>query len=128
MPVFPNLRSTRPAGLMTAAGAGTPQTFVDTPRMDYVAWLQQCSYSIATFRGDPSRYRVAVVGAGAAGLAAAYELLRCGMNVTVYEAGDRAGGRLYTIHAPGSPGILFEMGAMRFTPSERLLHHYAGVL
>jgi len=39
---------------------------------------------------------VAVVGAGAAGLAAARELYRAGYKVTVFEASDRIGGRLYT--------------------------------
>lgn len=128
MPVFPNQRRTQPSGLMAAATTATPTTFVDTPIMDYVAWLQQCTQSIATFDGDPSAYSVAVVGAGAAGLAAAYELLRCGVDVTVFEAGARAGGRLYTLDSAGSPGNRFEMGAMRFTPSEQVLHYYAGVL
>lgn len=39
---------------------------------------------------------VAVVGGGVAGLAAAYELGRLGHRVTVFEAGDRFGGKLHT--------------------------------
>lgn len=40
------------------------------------------------------------VGAGAAGLAAARELRRRGLQVAVFEARDRAGGRVFT-HRPG---------------------------
>ena len=39
---------------------------------------------------------VAVVGAGAAGLAAAWTLVRAGVAVTVYEAAGRAGGVIRT--------------------------------
>ena len=39
---------------------------------------------------------VIVVGAGMAGMVAAYELLRVGHNVTILEAQDRAGGRVRT--------------------------------
>ena len=39
---------------------------------------------------------VIVVGAGMAGMAAAYELRRVGHNVTILEAQDRAGGRVRT--------------------------------
>ena len=36
--------------------------------------------------------KLAVLGAGSMGLAAAYHALKAGHEVTVYEAGDRAGG------------------------------------
>ena len=39
---------------------------------------------------------VIVVGAGMAGMVAAYELIRVGHNVTILEAQDRAGGRVRT--------------------------------
>src|SRR5664279_4834996 len=52
--------------------------------------------------------RVAVVGAGLAGLACAVDLVRADIDVTVYEARDRVGGRVWSDVMPdGSP---FERG------------------
>jgi len=42
---------------------------------------------------------VLIIGAGAAGLAAAQRLLKAGVNVMVLEARDRVGGRIHTLHA-----------------------------
>lgn len=56
--------------------------------------------------------KVLVVGAGLAGLSAAYELTRAGHDVTVLEARTRAGGRVYTMREPFSDGLYAEAGAM----------------
>jgi len=73
--------------------------------------------------------RVAIVGAGAAGLVAAHELLKVGVTPTVFEASERWGGRLYTrpfTEADGRPAAAFaELGAMRFPPWARVFFHYA---
>src|SRR5262245_49870445 len=53
---------------------------------------------------------VLVLGAGAAGLAAAHELSQAGMRVIVIEARDRVGGRIFTQHVPGHP-LPIELGA-----------------
>ncbi len=47
-------------------------------------------------QGTPER-RIAVIGAGMAGLSAAYRLEQAGVRATVYEAEDRVGGRVQTI-------------------------------
>jgi polyamine oxidase len=47
--------------------------------------------------------RVVVVGAGIAGLAAAWRLRRAGIACVVLEARDRIGGRLHTIDLAGTP-------------------------
>ena len=64
--------------------------------------------------------RIAVVGAGEAGLAAARELFRCGYtHIDIYEASDRIGGRTYSIpiqsktESGDTRYTVFEMGAMR---------------
>lgn len=53
---------------------------------------------------------VLVIGAGAAGLAAADELARAGVAVSIIEARDRVGGRCYTRRLPGVP-VPVELGA-----------------
>src|ERR1041385_8000876 len=45
--------------------------------------------------------RVAVIGSGIAGLAAAGELLRNDAHVTMFEAAARPGGHVYTVEAHG---------------------------
>jgi monoamine oxidase len=53
---------------------------------------------------------VLVIGAGAAGLAAARDLSHAGLHVGVIEARDRIGGRIHTVHDPRSP-LPIELGA-----------------
>jgi monoamine oxidase len=63
---------------------------------------------------------VLVIGAGLAGLAAAYELARSGHRVTVLEAQERAGGRVHTIRGPFADGLYAEAGAV-FIPHTHVL-------
>jgi monoamine oxidase len=60
--------------------------------------------------GPQVQTEVIVVGAGAAGLAAAAELARAGRSVLVVEARDRIGGRCLTRRLPGVPSPV-ELGA-----------------
>ncbi len=53
---------------------------------------------------------VMVIGAGAAGLAAARDLSKAGLRVIVIEARNRIGGRIHTIHDPLWP-VPVELGA-----------------
>jgi tryptophan 2-monooxygenase len=98
-----------------------PATYIDI-LYDHAAYLANNNGLIANQRMDG--HSVAVVGAGAAGLLAAYQLLQLGADVTVFEASDRPGGRLNTIYPiPGEP-VAFEMGAMRVPPCEQLFNYY----
>ncbi|HEX8193682.1 MAG TPA: FAD-dependent oxidoreductase [Allosphingosinicella sp.] len=83
--------------------------------------------------------KVAVLGAGIAGLVSAYELKRAGFDVTVLEARDRVAGRVWTIRAgdrvvqTGRPdqvcgfseGAYLNAGAARIPSSHHTILGYA---
>lgn len=56
----------------------------------------------------PSEIDVAIIGAGAAGIAAARTLEGSGLSVLVLEGRDRLGGRAFTVTP--APGIVFDVG------------------
>lgn len=55
--------------------------------------------------------KVVIIGAGLAGLAAAYELSQAGHDVTILEARTRPGGRVYTLRGQFADGLYAEAGA-----------------
>lgn len=61
--------------------------------------------------------RIAVVGAGMAGLLCAYRLREAGLDPTVYEASARAGGRMWTARGKLQDAQLVELGG-EFIDSE----------
>jgi monoamine oxidase len=71
------------------------------------------------------RQQVLVVGAGLAGLAAAYELTQAGHEVTVLEAQSRAGGRVQTLREPFADGLYVEAGAATIHDTHDWTIHYA---
>ncbi|MFL6762467.1 MAG: flavin monoamine oxidase family protein [Sphingomicrobium sp.] len=82
---------------------------------------------------------VIILGAGIAGLVAGYELRRAGYHVTILEARDRIGGRVWTIrgdetivqtgrpdqHAQFDGGLYFNAGAARIPSTHRAILGYA---
>src|SRR4029077_17440216 len=54
--------------------------------------------------------RVAVVGAGIAGLTCAYRLQRAGVRVRIYEAQERVGGRMFSGRGLFADGQVVELG------------------
>ncbi|HYL09849.1 MAG TPA: FAD-dependent oxidoreductase [Candidatus Acidoferrales bacterium] len=65
-------------------------------------------------RQEPApKKRVLILGAGLAGLVAAHELNSLGHDVTLLEASQRPGGRVYTLREPFAEGQYAEAGAGR---------------
>ena len=57
-------------------------------------------------RGEP----VAILGAGVAGLTAAYRLIQAGVPCNIFEASNRTGGRMFTKHDFNKEGMFCELG------------------
>jgi len=79
----------------------------------YASRAPRLTAAPASLRRQGPAQRVIVVGAGLAGLSAAYELVQAGHDVTVLEAETRAGGRVRTLRAPLADGLHAELGAAR---------------
>ena len=110
------------------------------PRRDFLTICLAGAAAISTLRIDaagaqsaplerkgPAK-KVIVVGAGLAGLAAAYELTEAGHDVTVFETLLRPGGRVRTLRETFSDGLYAEAGARIFSDSYPRLLHYAKLL
>ena len=83
-------------------------------------FLKQRAFAAAALAATPrlssltrrgSAKRLILVGAGLAGLSAAYQLIKAGHDVTILEARTRAGGRVYTLRHPFSDNLYAEAGA-----------------
>ena len=128
MPIYGQLRPDLPSlGLRQAREESGEEfffpAFVDT-LYNYYDFLKRVERDyIATFpHGFPEPEQVAIIGAGQAGLVAAFELMRAGVTPVVYEASDRIGGRAWS--EPFAGGNVFaEMGAMRFPRTAAFMHY-----
>ncbi|MBJ8148766.1 flavin monoamine oxidase family protein [Bacillus cereus] len=68
--------------------------------------------------------QIIIVGAGISGLVAASLLKEAGHKVTILEANNRIGGRIYTIREPFSRGLYFNAGSMRIPDTHKLTLAY----
>ena len=68
--------------------------------------------------------KIIIIGAGMAGLSAAYELTQLGHDVTILEARARPGGRVHTLREPFSDGLYAEAGAARIPDNHDLTLKY----
>ena len=88
-------------------------------------------------QGEVKGVRVAIIGAGVAGLTVAYELGKHGYNCTVLEARNRPGGRAHTVRRGTvseedgptqvcnfDEGLYFNPGPMRIAHHHRTTLHY----
>lgn len=87
---------------------------------------------IAELDKDHLRKKIAILGAGMAGLTAAYELSELGHEVVVFEAQNRVGGRAWTCRfgdesLPAAERPYHEFGAMRFPLHHDYTRYYASL-
>ncbi|WP_129598907.1 flavin monoamine oxidase family protein [Anaerophilus nitritogenes] len=75
--------------------------------------------------GSFKNKKIAIIGAGAAGLASAFELRKLGFDITIFEASkERIGGRIYTYYFDKDKNLYGELGPMRIPVSHETTWHY----
>ncbi|MGM9425045.1 flavin monoamine oxidase family protein [Hydrogenophaga sp. MI9] len=113
------MTTTRPADApVTIFGPDFPFAYDD--------WLAH-PQGLATLPASAHGTEVAIVGAGMAGMTAAYELMKLGLKPVIYEA-SRMGGRLRSQPFEGGQGVVAELGGMRFPASSTAFFHYVNLL
>ncbi len=130
LPAFdPSSTSTPPAGAAGhgAAGQAAPITMLN-PDFPF-SYDHYLAHPDGLGSVPPELYgtEVAVIGAGLSGLVTAYELMKLGLRPVVYEA-DQIGGRLRTAAFPAAPGVVADLGGMRFPVSGKAFYHYVDLL
>lgn len=95
------------------SGPGIPESW-------YWVGVDEAERRIDQASGRPRRFLI--LGAGMAGLAAAWELHRRGHGVEVLEGSERPGGRVFTHHFQN--GSYGERGAMRIPLAHDYTHYY----
>jgi len=88
----------------------------------YAQQSEALRFDALTRRGPAKR--IVILGAGLAGLAAAEELINAGHAVTILEARNRPGGRVYTLRKPFAEGLYAEAGAGRIPSTHALTLKY----
>lgn len=116
--------------LATSALAKRDETLGITRRKFLeLATLSAASGVLARCSGPPLADdpgpRVVVVGAGLAGLHCAHRLHQAGVDVTVYEAANRVGGRTFTARGEFPGGLIAELGGELIDSNHVTLHALA---
>lgn len=97
-----------------AAGSLLIPPILQPHRLDHpdsgVSHLDGSRIDVDTNSGPGNPGKIAIIGAGMAGLTAAYRLKQRGIPSTVYEAAGRVGGRMYTLKDEFGPGITTDIG------------------
>lgn len=115
----PLFRTLRRAMLQSGASAG-PKAL---SRRGFLAMAAAAAACQPRPRGD-----VAIIGAGAAGLTAAYRLRAAGRAVTLYEASNRFGGRMLTNRNFNADGQFCELGGELVDTNHEALRDLCGEL
>ncbi|MCC9135968.1 flavin monoamine oxidase family protein [Pontibacter silvestris] len=108
------------------------------PAMIALGLLKSAPAEAFNLEGKGTGKHVVILGAGLAGMAAAYELKKLGYKCTILEARDRSGGRVWTVRnntreteldgseqvAKLDEGLYFNAGAARIPHHHELSMHY----
>ncbi len=76
------------------------------------------------YPGELKGIKVGIIGGGLAGMSAAFELRKLGCDITIFDAEDRIGGRVYTYYFTKDKKLYSELGAMRIPISHETTWHY----
>lgn len=115
--LFGSLRRT-----LRSLGADGPRALSRRHFLAMSAAIAACS------SGSNGRRDIAIVGGGVAGLTAAYRLLQAGQRFTLYEAGERLGGRMFTRRDFNEDGQFCELGGELVDSNHAALRTLAGEL
>lgn len=115
-PLFKALRRA-----MLQSGAGAPRAL---SRRSFLAM----SAALAACQGRVDAGDIAIVGGGTAGLTAAFRLQAAGRAVTLYEASDRFGGRMFTRRDFNEDGQFCELGGELVDTNHEALRNLAAEL
>lgn len=92
----------------------------------YDDWLKNPA-GLGSIPPEQHGKKVAIIGAGIAGLVCGFELMKMGLQPIFYESGQ-LGGRLRSQEFEGAEGVIAELGGMRFPVSSRAFYHYADLV
>ena len=127
MPKLPVGRSIATAGQRDVARDGWATNTQLNQTRERKSWANNLLGAEA-FTADGAK-RITIIGAGIAGLVAAYELEQLGHHVEVLEGSRRIGGRIHTHRFGSSPAApLIELGAMRIPTKHRNTMRYIAKL
>jgi monoamine oxidase len=96
------------------------KTSVLTTASVAVSSINSFALGAHALRREGNAKKIVIIGAGLAGLSAAYELTQASHDVTILEARSRPGGRVHTLRDPFAEGLYAEAGATRI-PNH---HHF----
>ena len=129
-------RSRRDFLRQVAQAGGYRATYLTMQAMGLLGAAHAAAEAVTLEQGAAHGTKVIVLGAGVAGLSAAYELGKAGYDCTVLEARDRTGGRNWTVRrgttiemADGSRQVCeFDQGLYWNAGAARLPSHHQAVL
>ena len=104
-----------------------PHSQYNLSRRDLLKTALVSTLPVAVRAAEHSK-KVLIVGAGLAGLSAAYELVQAGHQVTVLDARSRPGGRVLTLRDGFADGQYAEAGAETFGETHNFVQHYVQAL